>query len=338
MARRLARRRSDVLRRPAREGCICARACDHRINAATAALVPEDAIEQRLEHEVLLDKPLLVLLNKAVEIEYGGEEVPDLARKLGVSAAGLYNARKAGLFHQVYYPLLGGKRGKPVPVLQCKADGGHRRLDPCYGQFGRPPDPIWGCLWQWREEGIPDDLDQTVRRVPTFGPTRHGSHIFRGWRWICPGCAKPVRTLYFPLAVMGLAEYLCSDLVPSWAESDHPDAIPKPPPTFACRKCHNVRFFSRHGSSAWHDVVSYFSGGLLYGSEVERPPDFAETAPYPKKRRGRNRRPSKNRERVRELLEAGRTRQEIIAAMGIAERNVDKHLAALRREGEGRPA
>src|SRR4051812_36791501 len=43
LARRLARRRAGMMRRPPRAWCLAARASDTRINPASAACVPEDA-------------------------------------------------------------------------------------------------------------------------------------------------------------------------------------------------------------------------------------------------------------------------------------------------------
>jgi hypothetical protein len=43
LARRLARRRSALMRRPPRAWCLVVRASDGRINPATAACVPEEA-------------------------------------------------------------------------------------------------------------------------------------------------------------------------------------------------------------------------------------------------------------------------------------------------------
>src|SRR4051794_34085361 len=76
LARRLARRRTGMLRRPPRAWCLAVRASDQRINPATAAIVPEDAayphscVDENLrkypehrpqyaEHEVTLDAKLM---------------------------------------------------------------------------------------------------------------------------------------------------------------------------------------------------------------------------------------------------------------------------------------
>src|SRR2546423_190424 len=81
LARRLARRRTPTLTRTPRAWCIAVRASDHRINPATACIVPEKAayphssVAPELrpylryeEHQVTLDAPLLRRLAQPVAI------------------------------------------------------------------------------------------------------------------------------------------------------------------------------------------------------------------------------------------------------------------------------
>jgi hypothetical protein len=50
-------------------------------------------------------------------------------------------------------------------------------------------------------------------------------------------------------------------------------------PSFACYSCHRIRCFSRvDAKNSWNELVSYLSGGLLYGREVEKPDWFAREA------------------------------------------------------------
>jgi hypothetical protein len=44
---------------------------------------------------------------------------------------------------------------------------------------------------------------------------------------------------------------------------------------FACYRCHRIRSFSRiDAKNSWNELVSYISGGLMYGREVEMPANF----------------------------------------------------------------
>jgi DNA-binding NarL/FixJ family response regulator len=100
-----------------------------------------------------------------------------------------------------------------------------------------------------------------------------------GWRWVCPGCKKEVRKIYYPLPVRTLFDFLGydpgrSDKAVCQSKKFLPydaDELVGPPPTFACAACHRVEWFTRTNARAWNQVVSHLSRGMLYGREVAKP-------------------------------------------------------------------
>src|SRR3954469_16883136 len=216
--RRLARRRLKLLTRPARAWCIAIRASDRRINPMHWMIYPQHALDlnhpehpyQPIEHEVTIQKH--AIRRYCNPASFSRAEAVDVAKMLGVSDAGLLYARSQGRFDESFYPGLGGKRGKPVPLLSPRG----QLLDPSFARFYSPPHPAWGAHWEFLSHSFPDDFEQTIIRKPVFWPVSTGANIpvrhphklirsddpqFRGYRWICPGCKKPVRVIYFPLPV-----------------------------------------------------------------------------------------------------------------------------------------
>jgi DNA-binding NarL/FixJ family response regulator len=171
-----------------------------------------------------------------------------------------------------------------------------------------------------------------------------GSLEFRGWLWLCPVCGKTCRTIYLPAPPINLLHD-----VPRLARMiDVPPILPLPvreragvrgtpvdtddprarerlrAQVFACRRCHQVKFFSRLSSEAWNDVVAYLSQGLLYGREVQRPTWFTKDrkrayAPRPTAA------PSRRLPQVAELLLQGLTHAQIAAKLGLRERTIDDY-------------
>ena len=80
-----------------------------------------------------------------------------------------------------------------------------------------------------------------------------------------------------------------------------------PAKQFACGRCHRVRHVSPAEPSAWNHFVTYLSGGLLFGHEVEKPKGY--TPRRQRKYRPQANRPAPRRELVRRRLIAGRSRQ-----------------------------
>jgi len=237
LARRLARRRMAILTRPVRAWCLAVRASDTRITPAHWIITPEHALFLNhpdhpytpIEHQVLIQTPQLRKFYTPVRLDGWGEEVPDLAKMLGCSASMLYRARIRGFFRQRTIPLLGGKRGKPVPILHYD-----RSLFPGGTWFFQAPHSILGGAWSWLPDLLPDDFEQSVIRTPIFRkPSGTGTlachphkntachppqdHLYKdecpfiGWRWLCPGCKKPVRKIYYPLPMRLLSGFLNPD-------------------------------------------------------------------------------------------------------------------------------
>ena len=170
LARRLARRRTPTLARPPRAWCLAVRASDRRINPASAMIVPEHAVDQRdrehpgrfLRHDVLLDAKLLDRLCIPVRIDPPGEPWDDVAKKLGVNYCGLRTARISGVVHTHHIPRLGGRRGRPVPLLYTD-----QLLDPGSRGFVNS-DPLWGWTARYLTHRLDRDFHQTIRRVPLY--------------------------------------------------------------------------------------------------------------------------------------------------------------------------
>src|SRR5258705_6380719 len=123
LQRRLARRRLKSLTRPARAWCIAIRASDRRITPAHWVITPEHAMDlhhpehpyEPIEHEVTIQKH--AIRRYCNPASFSREESVDVANMLGVSDGQLWYARSQGRFGESFYRGLGGKRGKPVPLL-----------------------------------------------------------------------------------------------------------------------------------------------------------------------------------------------------------------------------
>ena len=223
MMARLARRRSKMYRKPLRAFCMAVRASDQRItpwNASCSrmreevagcelmvARAPSLALARRtgggdsgrwVEHEVEVSKKLLVEICRAVSIEPPGELYDEVAKKLGVDKCSLAYLRKNGVLRERFLKGLDGRRGKPVPLVFT-----WKTLDP--SAWGKErPDPIWGCMWEYHAERLRDDFSQVLVRRPKYRVMR-GRENFLGWRWVCPGCKREVKTVYLPVRPPDLA-------------------------------------------------------------------------------------------------------------------------------------
>jgi DNA-binding CsgD family transcriptional regulator len=253
----------------------------------------------------------------------------------------LRHARLNGIYHENFKKGLGGKRGKPVPIIY--REDLH---DPGSSSFHRPPHPIWGAAWEFLAgELFPDNFEQTVRRKPVFGTwgceavklraqadqLYKDEMKFMGWRWVCPGCKEPVRTLYYPIPVLTMFDRWVSDtaIEKILADAGCGDA---PAPSFACGLCHQVKFFSSVHRNAWNEVIGYLSAGLLYGCEVQKPAGFV-----PQRKRTRIRQlhcEAPLRRKVLARLSNGWSNFQIARDLGISRHAVDMHVYALCREEE----
>jgi len=163
---RLARGRARYADRPLRAWCLCVRANDTRINAATAICVPDDCDEpdpatgQYRPHRVTLDARLLGRICPPVRLTPPGQRVREVCDLLGVrQASQLQAARLKGRFQVHYVHHLGGTKGA-APLLYAPGP-----LDPAAHLFDEP-DPVWTWTAHYISSRIPDDVCQTVERVP----------------------------------------------------------------------------------------------------------------------------------------------------------------------------
>src|SRR5437016_5501038 len=103
LAKRLARRRLPIMTRPIRAWCLALRASDRRIDAANWILTPMHALDlnhpdhpyEPIEHTVTIQPHGLRKFCRPVRTDSWGEQVGDVARKLGVHPATLTKARWA---------------------------------------------------------------------------------------------------------------------------------------------------------------------------------------------------------------------------------------------------
>ncbi len=198
--RRSFRRTRPLLARPIRPWCLCLRASDTRLNVH--AWVPKYLPQQHEPHEITIFSDTIRELCKPVTIPWPGWDWERAAYALGRHPASLRSWIKRGVFRVNYiHAQTMGKRGKPVPEIWSPSP-----LDP-NADLGRAPDPVWGTLWQYLWQRVPDDLEFTLTRVPIARP-HPGDHpsrtCHRGWQFICPGLpaalTPPVARCQSPVA------------------------------------------------------------------------------------------------------------------------------------------
>lgn len=242
-------------------------------------------------HEVLLETRLLRRVCGPVWVPWPGVTCVELALVLGCHRYVVDEARRAGVFEEVKWRPLGGIGGPQRPIVWTKA-----ALDAASCKRFGHADGVWGTLKDpvcWR---VPEGIEQWVRRVPCFrekgrdkkdergGETEAANgrggegatwkRRWAGWMWVCPGCGERARIVYCPLPVVwdvGLltdAVFERFGLEASAVFDEEMDARPARVPTFACGRCHGVRYET--GNGAWNHLVCHLSMGLLYGREVER--------------------------------------------------------------------
>lgn len=291
-------------------------------------------------HDVTIDKRLLRQVCAPVHLPRTKIEVTEVAEMLGTCDCRIRTLIRKGVFAVRRVKGLSGRHGPPVPLIGCPWP-----LDPSANNL-QPPDPLWAHHWPILVSHVPDEFEQTLTRVPRF--TKKWRR-YLGWDWLCPGCRKTVDRLYYPLPAKELVL-----LQVDGVERDEVDELPSYPPTFACKQCHGVWFFSRVDATLkagqWGRYIAYVSGGLLYGHEVSRPPDYALAPPHleidpsamdpqrmapripARKRPYRSRpRPAPRRDAVIKLLLRGFGTYQIARELGMAQATVDRRLDDLRK-------
>jgi DNA-binding CsgD family transcriptional regulator len=326
---RLERRKTAGLSRPPRAWCLAIRASDTRINNDTAVIIPYQAIRfrtQPYQHEVLINAQLDRHLCQPVELVPNTSWI-NLAKSLGVHPESLRHSVRTGYFRTHHYKGLGGKHGKPVPVIL-----NYETLDPTAGRLRQPSDPLWGNVWRYAAANFPKSFEQSIHRRPAFVAYR-GSPRFRGYRWLCPKCERLVRIIYYPLPPYNIPRYLKHDPAQALSDSSfslHPSAFSS---EFACHFCHRISFFTRLNRDSWNQFISHVTAGLLYGREVPKPKDF--TLPTDRKRKYRpclNRPPSPRRQQVLTLLLQGHSYDQIAKALNVGYATVHEHVKTIYKQ------
>lgn len=329
--------RRDLLtmRRPLREWCACVRAGDTRINRYAAEIGPyKDLPECGLEHHVRLEAESIRRLIAPVEIDWPGVPRAVAADRLGRHPDLIRVWASRGMPQSKLVPGRPIGRGKGEALVVWS----HSLLDP-NGRFGRGPDAVFGTMWQSHLEPVPGDAVLEARRVPR----RSGEG--RGWEWVCPGvgghnaqghiaqghmgCGRVVGCLYLPLREWTLLDALGVD--PLEGRGTAQEALTSQSRgqwhgSFACAACHGVQMFARLGTIGWNTFVGRMSGGLLFGSEVARPREFAGVRRI---RAGARARAMARRERVMGLVGEGLSRERIARVMGVSNSTVERHVRAL---------
>lgn len=183
-ARRIARA-ARVRNRPIRPWCIAVRAGDTRLAdwGLTHSVDINDNAQQGRPHRIELTQADLVDLAAPISLgEWPGVPISEAAKRLGRSHSTIWHWAKTGaldVYHQdrrIWNQHVGG----PMAIVWSRS-----LIDPNAEQ-GRPPHPVWGCLWQDLAREIPKAWKCTLHRTPhPSGPTcgKGGPN----WRWICPG-------------------------------------------------------------------------------------------------------------------------------------------------------
>ncbi|MEA2710288.1 MAG: Bacterial regulatory protein luxR family [Phycisphaerales bacterium] len=161
-----------------------------------------------------------------------------------------------------------------------------------------------------------------------------GSLLFRGWMWLCPICGRRSKVLFYPLPPVNVLRgygTLREDDIIDAAFVLEPSLRQPPTPHFsglACHKCHGVFTITRARNCAWNEIVTYLSGGLLYGHEVPTPSWFTPD----RKREFRpclGRAPSKRLPQIATLILRGLSYTQIARKLGITKDTVSGHVQRL---------
>lgn len=362
-ANRSRRRLTPALTRPMRPWCLCIRASDTRINDYRCVIDPPHAIQQRLEHGVVLTGSVIRDLCKPVLLPWPGIDWTRAAAMLGRHEESIRRWITKGILRARYDSAHShGKRGKPVPIVYSPSP-----IDPNANQ-GQAPDRIWGTLWQTLWRRIPKNYELIVTRTPIWRKYR-GQLRQRGWKFICPGrfnpdgthspCNRQVTRLFGPQSVWTLPQAAGIDqgfevareagpepcegpgisptnnapklrLVGTWHPGLSDPIKATGPRSFACHHCWRVRYTTLTDRTGWNDFITHISGGLLYGCEVKRP---LKEAPYTRKKAYvPHARPAPRRQEVVAGLLEGLMYKQIARRMGVTYGTVHAHVKTIYKE------
>jgi hypothetical protein len=288
--RRSRRRFMGVLTRPMRECSLVVRASDTRINDVNAPIEPFEAYRERREHLVTLDAILIRQITKPVDIDWPGVTLHKAAELCGREYKTIKNWVAQGVFQinrypEHRFPRDGKLCGRPYVWTPTALDVNNFK--------GRTPHFVWGTLWKWMGEKLPENFQFTVRRVPFFRMFR-GKRCFRGWHFICPGrldvggepkgCGRECMYLYAPQTLWTLPRAIDdmsgfdmpedSGLAGQWVPGEFDASKASGPRSFACKECWYLRSACMANRNGWNEFISHISGGLLYGRDVPRLPEI----------------------------------------------------------------
>src|SRR5262249_28983387 len=134
-------------------------------------------------HTAFITSDLLQRICKPVSIPWPGIRWTDAADVLGRHHESIRAWMKHGglLRRRNVAPSIVGCRGRPVPMVWTESP-----IDP-NADGARPPDAVWGTLWQYLYKRIPDNLEFAIKRVPILQSYNGYRPRFRGWQFVCPG-------------------------------------------------------------------------------------------------------------------------------------------------------
>jgi hypothetical protein len=157
LSRRLARRATRTLTRPPRAWCAALRASDRRITSGC---------DQPRPHRVTITSALLRKICAPIRVQ--GATADEVAQKLGTTERGLVHARIKGTLRADYVQGLGGRHGRPVPILYAQ-----RELNPCARQWSLSQ-AVWDWTGTYWGSRIPDGLSRGALKPASDGRFKTG--------------------------------------------------------------------------------------------------------------------------------------------------------------------
>lgn len=254
--------------------------------ARTTSLRDDEATEMGLYPQRLVLSGAAVRALTAPVALYEETPIERAAALLGVTDAPVRRWVMQGTLRHRHVHPPGGRGGPPRVLVWSPLP-----LDPNRYQ-GRAADPAWGAAGM--HERVPLDFTAALVRTPLVRRVR-GELRNMGWTWVCPGrlmrdaggelrrvgCGRTARTLYGPMPVWTLADYLIG------REGGEAEGVAgagggglaglRSPMvhvarSFACEACWRpVRPPHRDVEATWNLFVTQVSGGLLRGADVARP-------------------------------------------------------------------
>lgn len=279
-ARRHGRLGLPTMKQPLRDGCLVLRASDSRIDEVAGDAAPDYGPAQQRAHHFHLWGRDIAYLNEPLFVGLPGVIQKEMARLLGRRSASIKSWVHGGVFR--YHTINAHSIGKP---------GGDVKLLSTFGPMrptanrGEAPHPVFGSIWQYLHERIPENFRQAFYRQPYYMRQGEGRR-FMGWKFRCPGlgeshegggaCGRFVERLFSPTSTWTLFQALDIRLDLDvgggcvWQPGLKDPLLHRR--SFACRSCWRLRYTDHSRPRvAWNHMVTQLTGGLLYGCEVPIP-------------------------------------------------------------------